>query len=101
MKGYHLDPHPQANVASECFALVTIPRRGRSAHQKTARGGQKLRRAPKNRSRCPQSNVTIMETLEQALARARPEQHLYAARVIGPARSSEGCHIFYLLEIYE
>jgi len=35
---------------------------------------------------------------EQALACADPANKRYAAKMIGPARSSEGIRVFYLLE---
>ena len=81
MKGYHLDPHPNANVASEHYAVVKILRR--------------------KRDRCPESNVNIVENKEAAIYQAKLGSTLYAARVMGPARSSEGCNIFYLLDIFE
>lgn len=85
MKGYYLDPHPQANAASEHYAVLNIPR-------------YKSRR---KRDRCPQTNVQIAEDKESAIAQAKQGATLYAARVMGPARSSEGCNIYYILDIYE
>jgi hypothetical protein len=81
MKGYHLDPHPNANVASEHYAVVNLPRR--------------------KRDRCPEANVNIVEGKALAIEQAKLGRTLYAARVMGPARSSEGCNIFYLLDIFE
>ncbi len=86
MKGYHLDPHPQANVAAEHFAVVTIPRRRKN--QKTFR------------DRCPETNVKIVADKETAIEQAKENNLFYAARVMGPARSSEGCNIFYLLDVF-
>jgi len=80
MRGYHLDPHPQANVAGEHYAVVKIPRR--------------------KRDRCPETNVRIVETKEIAMEESKQDDILYAARVMGPARSSEGCNIYYLLDVY-
>ena len=85
MKGYYLDPHPQANAAAEHFAVLNIPR-------------QKKRR---KRDRCPESNVSIMPDKKMVIEYAKQGTTLYAARVMGPARSSEGCNIYYLLEIFE
>ena len=81
MKGYYLDPHPNANVAAEHFAVVKMPGR--------------------NRKRFPETSVTIVADKETALERARDDNILYAARVMGPARSSEGCNIFYLMDLFE
>jgi len=81
MKGYYLDGHPDANVASEHFAVVNLPRL--------------------KRDRCPETSVNLMESKEQAIVEALTGENLYAAKVIGPARSSEGLNIFYIIEIYE
>ncbi len=87
MRGYHLDPHPLANVAGEHYAVVKIPRR--------------RKRAGTFRDRCPEANVTVVADQKTALERAAQGEHLYAAKVMGPARSSEGCNIYYLLEVYD
>jgi len=85
MKGYYLDPHPQANVASEHFAVLNMPRHS----------------AKRQRNRCPETNVTIVADKETALEQSKLGNTLYAAKVMGPARSSEGCNIFYILDIFE
>jgi len=79
VKGYYLDPHPDANVASEHYAIVKM---------------QRLKR-----DRCPETQVTLLESQAQAIAQSNIEEKRYPARVMGPARSSEGCNIFYILEI--
>lgn len=81
MKGYSLDPHPQANIADRHYAVIYSPRR--------------------KRDRFAETTVTVCEDKEQALADASAKKHLYAARVIGPARSSEGTNIFYLVDWIE
>jgi len=81
LKGYFLDPHPQANVAQRHFAVIYSPR--------------------KKRDRFPSTTVTIYESKELAAAAQDHENKLYAAEVIGPAKSSEGCKIFYLVEWIE
>ena len=81
MKGYHLDPHPAANVASEHFAIVKLYRL--------------------KRDRCPETQVTIVQSREEAIELADIANKLYPARVMGPARSSEGFNIFYILELFQ
>ena len=81
MKGYHLDPHPGANVAERHFAVIYSPKR--------------------KRDRFPSNNVTLYDTKEDAVAEQDHDQKRYAAEVIGPAKSSEGFVIFYLVEWLE
>ena len=81
MKGYYLDGHPDANVAGEHFAVLNLPRL--------------------KRDRCPETSVSLMESKEQAMLEAQAGKNLYAARVMGPARSSEGLNLFYILELFE
>jgi hypothetical protein len=75
MRGYTLDP--QAKVADEHWAIVYAPRR--------------------TRDRFSENCVEVVETEEAAIAGADAEKKKYAARVIGPARSSEGLKVFYLV----
>ena len=79
MRGYTLDP--QAKVADEHWAIVYAPRRARD--------------------RFPENCVEVVKTEEAALAGANTDQKKYAARVIGPARSSEGLKVFYLVRWLE
>lgn len=81
MKGYSLDPHPGANVAEQHFAVIYSPKR--------------------KRDRFPSNNVTLYESRELALAEQDHDKKLYAAEVIGPAKSSEGFVIFYLVQWLE
>lgn len=80
VNGYSLDPHPCANFAKEQFAVVYIPK-------------------PK-RDRVPAASVEIVEDLPAAVAQANPDDKFYAAKVVGPARSSEGAMLYYLVELY-
>jgi hypothetical protein len=75
MQGYRLDP--DARVADEHWALVYAPRR--------------------TRDRVPEGSVRIVESEQAALEGADPAKKLYPARVIGPARSSEGLRVFYIV----
>lgn len=81
MKGYSLDPHPEANYANRHFALIYSPR--------------------KKRDRFPSTTVTICESKEVAIAGQDEDKKIYAAEVVGPAKSSEGFKIFYLVEWLE
>jgi hypothetical protein len=79
-----LDPKIVADgvVARECYALVRAPVRGR-------------------KTRFPEQSVTPLTDAAQALAAADAARGLYAARVLGPSRSSEGVRLYYLLEWLE
>ncbi len=74
MRGIHYDP--DAPVIEEQFAVVRVPKR--------------------SRDRFPESSVTIMESEQAARDAADAEKKLYAARVLGPSRSSEGVKIYYV-----
>ncbi len=53
--------------------------------------------APKrSRGRFAENCVFVVETELDALDEADESKHLYAARVIGPSKSSEGQRIYYL-----
>ena len=80
VNGYHLDKHPKANVADGHYALVKIPRL--------------------KRDRVPESSVTIVCDKKTAIEQADKDNHIYPAQVIGPARSSEGFNLFYIVTIY-
>lgn len=75
MRGYYLDP--DSKVADEHFAVVYAPRRARD--------------------RFPENCVQIVDCEAAALDAADPDNKRYAARVVGPARSSEGLRVFYLV----
>lgn len=75
VQGYRLDP--DAGVAAEHFAIVYAPRRARD--------------------RVPEGSVTLVGSECEARERADPARKLHPARVVGPARSSEGLRVFYIL----
>lgn len=75
VKGYHLDP--DSELAAEHFAVVYAPRR--------------------NRDRFPEMSVRLVASESEARELADEAGKQYAARVIGPARSSEGVKVFYLV----
>lgn len=68
---------PGAQLVEEHFALVYAPGR--------------------RRNRFPENCVQVMASEEQARARADFEKGLFAARVLGPSRSSEGFRLYYLV----
>ncbi len=71
-------PDPETEVSVESCAVVYVPRR--------------------SRKRFPVSCVELMADREAALAAARPDERYFAARVVGPSKSSEGQYLYYLLE---
>jgi hypothetical protein len=74
MKGIHIDA--ETEVVGLHYAVVYAPRR--------------------QRGRFPVNCVELVSDSEEAAARAEPGKKRYAARVVGPSRSSEGVMLFYL-----
>ena len=75
-------PHdPQGSASDIEFAVVYVPKR--------------------SRNRFPAGCVEIKPSAADALDDANPKNNRYAARVSGPSKSSEGQHIYYLLEWLE
>jgi hypothetical protein len=75
MKGIYIDS--ETRIVDECYALVYAPRR--------------------QRDRFPENCVQVMPSAAEALAGADPDRKRYAAKVLGPARSSEGLRLYYLI----
>jgi len=75
VQGYRLDP--DGKVADERFAVVYAPKRARD--------------------RVPEGSVQVLDSEAAARAAADPAKKLYPARVIGPARSSEGVCVYYIV----
>jgi len=75
VQGYRLDP--DGRVADERYAVVYAPKRVRD--------------------RVPEGSVQVVESEAAARAAADPAKKLFPARVIGPARSSEGVSVFYIV----
>ncbi len=78
MKGITVDG--ESSVVQHKFAVIYAPKRS----PKTSRG------------RFAESCVFICETELDAIEEENIEKHLYAAKVIGPSKSSEGQRIYYL-----
>ena len=77
MRGF-VPPDPYTKVSEEQFAVVYVPKR--------------------SRNRFPKGCVEIVVSKEEALEQENHEKKLYAARVLGPSKSSEGQYIYYLVE---
>lgn len=75
MKSSLIDP--DADIARECYALVKAPTR--------------------NRKRFPENCVAVVESEAAARAGADEAKKLVPGVVFGPARSSEGFRLFYLV----
>jgi len=71
-------PDPETDVSGVRYAVVYVPRR--------------------SRKRFPAGCVELHETDAAARASADPAAKRYAARVIGPSKSSEGQYLYYLHE---
>ncbi len=71
-------PDPETGVSTPHFAVVYMPGR--------------------TRKRFPAGCVQVAASREQALTDAEPAQRRFAARVLGPSKSSEGQSLYYLLE---
>lgn len=80
MRGF-VPPDPETSVSEERFAVVYAPRR--------------------NRPRFPASSVEIVASTQEARAAANPAQQRFAAKVLGPSKSSEGLYLYYLVEWLE
>lgn len=80
MRGF-VPPDPYTKVSEEQFAVVYVPKR--------------------SRNRFPANCVEVLASHEEALAKADPESKKFAARVLGPSKSSEGQYIYYLVEWLE
>ena len=79
MRGIYLDP--DAPVIEEQYAVVYVPRR--------------------SRGRVPENSVEIMDSEAAARDHAAEDQKKFAARVVGPSRSSEGLRMYYVVEWLE
>lgn len=74
MKGITVDS--DSDVVQHKFAVIYAPKR--------------------SRGRFAENCVFVVETELDAIDEANAEKHLYAAKVIGPSKSSEGQRIYYL-----
>ena len=80
MRGF-VPVDPETEVSQERFAVVFTPRQ--------------------TRKRFPAGCVNIVEDAQSAIELASQQDKSYAARVIGPSKSSEGQFIYYLVNWLE
>lgn len=80
MRGF-VPPDPETGVSTYQYAVVYVPKR--------------------SRNRFSANCVDIKDSPEAALAAADPAQKYFAARVMGPSKSSEGQYLYYLAEWLE
>jgi hypothetical protein len=80
MRGY-VPPDPETRVSQECIAVVQTGRQPRR--------------------RFPAGFLEVVDSIETAIEKASTANNLYAARVLGPSKSSEGQYIYYLVEWLE
>ncbi|GMR15800.1 MAG: hypothetical protein BMS9Abin31_0090 [Gammaproteobacteria bacterium] len=77
MRGF-VPPDPYTRVSEEHYAVVYVPKR--------------------SRNRFPKGCVDVVASKEEAIEQADDEKKLFAARVLGPSKSSEGQYLYYLVE---
>ncbi len=80
MRGF-VPPDPYTKVSEEHYAVVYVPKR--------------------SRNRFPKGCVDVVGSKEDAIEQADPDKKQFAARVLGPSKSSEGQYIYYLVEWLE
>jgi hypothetical protein len=71
----------ESTIVSEHCVVIYAPKRGRD--------------------RFPDNCVQVYPNESAARAAADADKHLYAARVVGPSRSSEGFMLYYLVSWLE
>ena len=77
MKGF-VPPDPEGGVSKIQYAVVYVPKR--------------------NRNRFSANCVEIKSSEEEALAASNVKQKQFAAKILGPSKSSEGQYLYYLIE---
>lgn len=75
VQGYYRDT--ETGTVKEVYAVIYAPRR--------------------KRDRFPENCVQVQESESDALTNADPDKKFYPAKVAGPARSSEGFMMYYLI----
>ncbi len=81
MKGY-VPPDPLTKVSTIQAAVVYAPER----HSKSKRKNKRF-----------SANCVVIKSSEEfAVAEAKPNDSYYAAKVLGPSKSTEGHFIYYL-----
>lgn len=83
-----MPPDPSGGVSDVQYAVVYEPR-----HNKKTK-----RESKRTTKRFSANCVEIKTTEEEALAAVDENSNRYAAKVLGPSKSSEGQFIYYLVE---
>lgn len=81
-------PDPEGGVSEIRFAVVYSPKHSKENQKKSKR----------NNKRFSANCVEIKASEEEALANVDEKSNRYAAKVLGPSKSSEGQFIYYLVE---
>lgn len=92
MHGY-VPPDPAGGVSDLQFAVVYEPKRN-----KIKNNIKRKRESKRQNKRFSANCVEIKISEDEALAAVDETAHRYAAKVLGPSKSSEGQFIFYLVE---
>lgn len=77
MRGF-VPPDPVEGVSKLQYAIIYAPRA--------------------KRHRFSANCVQVCSSREEAIKRSDSEKHMFAGKVLGPSKSSEGQYIFYLIE---
>ncbi len=81
-------PDPAGGVSDIQYAVVYEPKRNKLSKRESKRSNKRFS------ANC----VEIKDTAEDAHAQADDGKNRFAAKVLGPSKSSEGQFIFYLVE---
>ena len=81
-------PDPEGGVSEIQFAVVYSPKHGKEIKHPSKR----------NNKRFSANCVEIKASEEEVLAAADAQSNKFAAKVLGPSKSSESQFIFYLVE---
>jgi hypothetical protein len=81
-------PDPEGGVSDVQFAVVYSPKHSKENQNQSKRSNKRFS------ANC----VEIKASEEEALSDADKDASYFAAKVLGPSKSSEGQFIFYLVE---
>lgn len=92
MRGY-VPPDPAGGVSDIQYAVVYEPKRNKAKKSNTSK-----RESKRDNKRFSANCVEIKASEEEALDAVDEQSNKFAAKVLGPSKSSEGQFIFYLVE---
>lgn len=87
MRGY-VPPDPAGGVSDIQYAVVYEPKRNKKTKRESKRSNKRFS------ANC----VEVKSSEEEALAGVDEASNRFAAKVLGPSKSSEGQFIYYLVE---